>query len=130
MAWAQFDDTGYIYYNEKTLKSFRIDNAHTNLFNYVADDLSLLPKLLEKYVSNKIDMATFTLKAPPCQTDTDSPHKDDALSEIEHLLMAAHPYYYYECTNVIINAIGNYFNNLLAYFSLHLKTLARDCTLY
>lgn len=121
MAWARFDDTGYIYYNEKTSKIFCTDSTHADLFDYVAEDLSLLTKLLEKYVSNKIDTATFTFK--------DFPSTDDTLSEIEQLLMAAHPYYIYESTNVIINAIGNYFNNLLAYSSLHLKTPSRDCTL-
>ena len=121
MACVGFSDTGYDYYNKDNYILFSADNTHNILFDYVASDLSYLPKLLEQYVSGRINTSTFEFRQ----------HHDNVenITRIKEILISAHPYYKYEYKKVIINAIGDYFNKLLLYSICTKKTLSFDCPL-
>ena len=121
MACVGFSDTGYDYYNKDNYILFSADNTHSHLFDYVANDLSCLPKLFDQYVSERLNISTFELTR----------HQDSVenINKMKDILISSHPYYEYEYKKVIINAIGNYFNKLLLYSIYSLKTLSLDCSL-
>jgi len=104
----RFNGNGYDYF-EKALISFRADRTYNLLFNYVDIDLSLLPGMLEQYVSKRMDISTFELK--------DYEYKDGDCKEIRELLASAHLYYKHEFMDVFVNAIGEYLNDLRIYTS-------------
>ena len=110
MALVAFRDSGYDYFDEGNYILFTTDNTHNYLFDYVAKDLSQLSKLLERYVSKRMDIATFDLNNDYQDNDNDS-------TEIKEMLMSLHPYYAHEYREAIIKAIGYYFNDLLVYSS-------------
>lgn len=120
MAYVRFNNEGYDYYeNNKIL--FSADNSHIHLFDYVAKDLSCLPKLFEQYVSLRMDTTNFKLRKQP--------NNADDFNAIKVSLIAAHPYYKHEYEKVILNAIGDYFNQLLTYSICEIHSLTFDCPL-
>lgn len=119
MAYIKFTDKGYDYIENNEIL-FSTDDTHHYLFNYIASDLSDLPKLFEQYVSNKLNVTTFELIE--CEINIDE------LNRIKEILISAHPYYKYAYKKVILNAIGNYFNNLLVYSNCA-QNLSYDYTL-
>ena len=107
MAYVGFDDDGYEYFTEGRYVLFSSDNNHYHLFDYITEDLSGLPKLLEQYVSARMDTTTFEPKE--CKNGNDD------LNEIIEILKSAHPYFEHEYAKEIRNEIGSYFNELLVY---------------
>ncbi len=107
MAYVGFGDNGYEYLDAGKNVLFFSDNTHNYLFDYITKDLSCLPKLFEKYISDRID--TKTLKLNEWQ---DSKVDINAIIEI---LKSIHPYYKYDYKKDLQNKIGNYFNELLVY---------------
>jgi len=104
MAQVRFSNNGYDYFDEM-LVLFSSDKTHNLLLDYVAKDLSMLPGLLEQYVSKKINIDTFEL--------TDYIYSATDIKEIEQTLVSFHPYYEQEFKNVFINAVGNFINHSL-----------------
>ena len=121
MTCVRFSDTGYDYYNKDNYILFSTDNTHSHLLDYVANDLSYLPELLEQYVSERINISTFELRQHQNNVEN--------INRMKEILISAHPYYEYEHKKAIVNAIGNYFNNLLLYSICTQKTLSFDCSL-
>lgn len=121
MAFVGFGDNGFDYFNKNNCILFSSDNTHNYLFDYVANDLSCLPKLLEQYVSKRIDTTTFEL--------VKYKNSDEDIIKIKEILISAHPYYKYEYKKAIVKAIGDYYNKLLIYSVFHKKSLTFDCTL-
>lgn len=111
MAYVGFDDRGYEYFDEGHYLLFSEDNSHELLFHYVVQDLSSLPELFEQYISQRMDTSTFKLR--------DCPGGEASLDQIKRVLMDAHPYYEHEAREVLIRAIGSYFNDLLLYSCYH-----------
>ena len=107
MAYVGFDDRGYGYFDEGHYLLFFEDNSHEILFHYVVQDLSCLPDLFDQYTSQRMDIATFKLH--------DCPGGDVAIDQMKRVLIDAHPYYRHEVREVLIRAIGDYFNELLLY---------------
>ena len=107
MAYVGFDDCGYGYFDEGHYLLFSEDNSHELLFHYVVQDLSCLPDLFDQYISQQMDIATFKLH--------DRPGGDVAVDQMKRVLIDAHPYYRHEVREVLIRAIGDYFNELLLY---------------
>lgn len=121
MALVRFGDNRYDYFNKNNYILFSADDTHNYLFDYVASDLSCLSKLLEQYISKKINITTFELK--------NNSNSIENIYKIKEILVSAHPYYRHEYKKTIIKAIGNYFNELLLYSVYTQNTLCRDCTL-
>lgn len=111
MAYIGFDDRGYEFFDEGHYLLFSEDNSHELLFHYVVQDLSSLPELFEQYISQRMDTSTFKLH--------DCPGGDASIDQMKKVLMEAHPYYEHEGQEVLIRAIGSYFNNLLLYSCYH-----------
>lgn len=111
MAYIGFNDRGYEYFNEGYNLLFSEDNSHELLFHYVVQDLSCLPGLFDQYISRRMDTSTFKLY--------DCPGDDTSIDQIKRVLMDAHPYYRHEVREVLIRAIGSYFNDLLLYSFYH-----------
>lgn len=109
MAFVRFGDDGYDYCDNGYHILFTEDKSHKHLFDYITKDLSELPKLLELYVSQKMDITTFDLQ--------DHQYDDNYSNEIIKILKSAHPYYEHECIKVFLKAIGCYFNHLLIHSS-------------
>lgn len=107
MAYVRFDDNGYRYYDDSNSLLFSSDNSHNFLFDFVDKDLSCLPELFEQYVSKRIDPETFDIKK--------NSNTYDDYNRIKDILKSAHPFYEHEYIRIIIDTIGNYFNNLLIY---------------
>lgn len=107
MAYAGFIDHGYKYFDKGHYLLFSENNTHDLLFNYVAQDISGLTKLFDLYISQRMDISTFKLY--------DYSWNNTAIDQMQKLLIAAHPYYKYEANEVLIRAIGDYFNSLLLY---------------
>lgn len=118
LACVGFGDNGYDYFNKNNCILFSTDNTHDYLFNYIADDMSSLPELLEKYITERINPSTFELK--------NHANNIEDINSIKEILISAHPYYKYEYKKVIINAIGNYLNQLLIYSVYNQKKLISD----
>lgn len=116
MAYVEFNDKGYEYFNEGHHVLFSEKNAHEFLFQYVTEDLSGLPELFKQYISQRIDTSTFTLTG--CSGDNTS------IEQMQDMLIAAHPYYKHEVRRILTDSIGNYFNDLLLYTCIKRKTLA------
>ena len=104
MAQVRFYNDGYDYFDEN-LVLFSADKTHSFLLDYIAKDLSRLPMLLESYVAKKINIVTLEL--------TDYVYTESDIKEMEQIMISLHPFYEYEFKDVFINAIGDYFNNLL-----------------
>ncbi len=100
---------------------FSTDESHYYLFDYIAKDLSSLPELFKQYVSKRLDTTTFEEK--------EDQNKIDELNSIKEILVSAHPYYEYAYKEVILNAIGKYFNELLVYSIFEKNLLSLDRTL-
>lgn len=111
MAYIGFNDRGYEYFNEGYYLLFSEDHSHELLFHYVVQDLSCLPGLFDQYISRRMDTSTFKLY--------DCPGDDTSIDQIKRVLMDAHPYYRHEVREVLIRAIGSYFNDLLLYSFYH-----------
>ena len=111
MGHALFNENSYEYLDENNRILFSTDNTHIHLFDYITKDLSCLPELLERYILQKIDIETFELKKQTNDTSN--------ISRIREILASTHPYYIHEYRKVILNAIGEYFNELLAYSFFH-----------
>lgn len=118
MPYAEFNNDGYKYLDTGHYLLFSADKSHNYLFDYIAKDLSCLPTLLEQYVSKRIDLNTLNLIRKQ--------HQDDELNAIKEILMSAHPYYKHEYENVIIQAIGEYFNALILHLSLNKHYISFD----
>lgn len=114
-----FDDNGYEYFDTDKHVLFSTDNSHDYLFDYITKDLSYLPKLLEEYILQKIDTATFKIK--------NNQNSDETMAQIIETLKPIHPYYEHEYKKVIIKEIGEYFNNLLGYSVLNRNSNALEC---
>lgn len=117
MAYALFNENGYDYIDDSDHSLFIADNTHIDLFEYITKDFSCLPKLLEQYISQRLDITTFELKRKANSTEY--------IDRIEKILKSSHPYNEHECRKVIKNAIGNYFNKLLVYSCYHLESLSK-----
>lgn len=107
MIHVKFDGVRYSCFNNSRYFLFSSSNLHDELFDYIARDISKLTTLLEQYFAKRMDIATFELSSMQ--------HDNEELEEIKAILIQAHPYYKYEYKNVILNAIGEYFNSLLKY---------------
>ena len=118
MAHVGFYDNGYDYFDKNSSILFSADKTHNYLFDYIANDLSSLPELFEKYISKRID--PFTLKSKNHSEDIEE------IKMVKEILMSAHPYYKYEYKKVIIKAIGDYFNKLLIYLVYSQKKIISD----
>jgi len=101
------DDGKYVLFSEDAKRNF--------LLNYVAKDLSPLSGMLEKYVSKGLNISTFEL--------TGYVYDESDYAEIKELLTPIHPYYTHEFRDVLIKAIGDYFNDLRVYASYLNDTL-------
>ena len=115
MAYIGFNDRGYEYFNEGYHLLFSENNSHELLFNYVVQDLSCLSELFDQYISQRMDTTTFKVH--------DDPGDDTSIDQMKEILINAHPYYKYEIREVLIKAIGNYFNKLLLFSCFFLKTI-------
>jgi len=113
MAYALFNENSYKYFGENNCVLFSADNAHIHLFDYITKDLSCLSELLEQYILQRMDIATFELKEQTNSTEY--------ITRIKEILLSVHPYYEHEYRKVILHEIGDYFNNLLAYSYYCLK---------
>lgn len=111
MAYVGFDDCGYEYFDAGRYPLFSDDTSHELLFHYVVQDLSSLPELFDQYISQQMDASTFKLH--------DCSGGDTLIDQMKRVLMDAHPYYRHEVRDVLIRAIGNYFNDLLLYSCYH-----------
>lgn len=111
MAYIGFDDRGYEFFDEGHYLLFSEDNSHELLFHYVVQDLSSLPELFEQYISQRMDTSTFKLR--------DCPGGEASLDQMKRVLMDAHPYYRHEVREVLVRAIGSYFNDFLLYSCYH-----------
>lgn len=107
MAYAGFIDHGYKYFDKGHYLLFSENDTHDLLFNYVAQDISGLTELFDLYISQRMDISTFKLY--------DYSWNNTAIDQMQKVLIAAHPYYKYEANEVLIRAIGDYFNSLLLY---------------
>ena len=120
MAYVRFNNEGYDYYkNNKIL--FSTDNTHIYLFDYVAKNLSCLPELFKQYVSLRMNTTTFELRKRT--------NNADDFNAIKKTLISVHPYYEHEYEKVVLNAIGDYFNELLVYSVYEKKSLEPDSAL-
>ncbi len=118
MAYVGFNDHGYVYFDEGYHLLFSEDNTHEFLFRYVTQDLSYLPEQFGRYIARRMDTSTFALY---------NRSSDDTLIEqMKSVLVAAHPYYKHEANQVLIQAIGDYFNDLLLYSCYHCHTPISD----
>lgn len=115
MAYIGFNDRGYEYFDERHYLLFSENNSHEHLFNYVVQDLSCLSELFDQYISQRMDTTTFELHGDPGD--------DTSIDQMKEILISAHPYYKYEIREILIKAIGNYFNNLLLFSCFHLETI-------
>jgi len=106
LAYVQFYNHGYEYFNEKDDPLFSSDSTHSLLFQYAAEDLSCLPGLLHQYISQKMDLTTFEPK------DTSD---SSGLEQITKTLRSIHPYYEHEYKKTVIKAVGDYFYHLLTH---------------
>lgn len=111
MAYIGFDDRGYEFFDEGHYLLFSEDNSHELLFHYVVQDLSSLPELFNQYISQRMDTSTFKLR--------DCPGSEASLDQMKRVFMDAHPYYRHEVREVLVRAIGSYFNDLLLYSCYH-----------
>lgn len=107
MAYAGFIDHGYKYFDKGHYLLFSENDTHDLLFNYVAQDMSGLTELFDLYISQRMDISTFELY--------DYSGNNSAIDQMQKVLIAAHPYYKHEANEVLIRAIGDYFNSLLLY---------------
>ena len=121
MTYAEFRDNGYNYFDKNNNILFSVDKMHNYLLDYIDANLSCLPKILEQYITQRIDASDFELKKYK--------NNIEKINKIKELLISAHPYYEYEYKRTIIKAIGNYFNELLLYSVFFQKTLPLNCTL-
>lgn len=121
MTHAKFNENGYDYLDKNNDILFSADNMHNYLLDYVDANLSCLPKILEQYITQRIDASDFHEKKYK--------NNIEKINKIKEILISAHPYYKYEYKKTIIKAIGNYFNELLLYSIFFQKTLPFDCTL-
>lgn len=110
MAYVGFSDYGYECFDAGNYLRFSEDNSHKFLFHYVTQDLSRLSLMFAQYISQRMDITTFTLHSCPGEDTTD---------QMKNVLVNAHPYYKHEVKRVLIMAIGDYFNNLLLYSCYH-----------
>lgn len=115
MLYAEFSDTKYECFDRSYDLLFTSGETHDHLFEYAVKDLSSLPILFERYISNKIDTTDISLKKNQGTADD--------LLKIEETLKSLHPYYEWEYKEIIAMEIKNYFNSLLVY--LH-HALSRD----
>lgn len=99
---------------------FAQDSTHNYLFEYIEEDLSVLPKLLDEYIRSKLDIETFAL--------LDGLSGDEYLEQIETILKSAHPYYEHEHRKTCIESVGNLFNKLLLYCCCCTGTLKFETT--
>ena len=118
MVYIGFSDCGYECFNSGHYLLFSENNAHELLFNYVAQDLSCLPDLFEQYVSQRMDTSNFSIL--DCHND------NTAIEKIKGVLITAHPYYKYNIREILIEEIGNYFNDLLLYLRYKLRQTISD----
>jgi hypothetical protein len=105
MASAFFRNNWYEFCDNGNYVLFTANKTHDLLFDYVPKDLSKLSELFERYISKKMDTATFILK--------DFPDNDTDADEIIKILKSLHPYYEFEYESVFIKAVGEYLNSLL-----------------
>lgn len=118
MAYAEFYNDEYMYLSDRKYLLFSADNTHNYLFDYIDADLSRLPCLLERYISDRIDTTTFEI--------TDRYTETAEITDIKEILISAHPYYVHEWKKIIMQAIGEYFNALLLYSGYQTRTLSPD----
>lgn len=111
LGYVGFGDCGYEYFNEENHPLFSENNAHEILFHYVVQDLSCLSELFDQYISQRMDTSTFKLH--------DRPDDNTFIDQMKKVLMDAHLYYKHEVKDVLIRAVGNYFNDLLLYSCYH-----------
>jgi len=78
--------TDYLDKNNNIL--FSANNTHNYLFDYVATDLSCLPKILEQYIAKRINTSTFELRKYK--------NNIEDINKIKKILISTHPYYKYE----------------------------------
>ena len=107
MGYALFNDGVYKYLDRGDYVLFSEDKEHRKIFDYVNADLSSIPDLLLKHCSDRMNLDTFKLRS--------GDKSDNELSQMKAILESAHPYYKHEFDKTIVNAIGEYFNNLLLY---------------
>lgn len=111
MLYVIFNDSAYQCYDDGHCFLFSSDNVHEDMFRYITQDLSHLPKLFSNYISQRMNTSTFMLY--------DYSDNNTSLEQMKNTLIAAHPYYKHEVKEVLIKAIGNYFNSLLLYSVFH-----------
>lgn len=120
MVYIGFSDCGYECFDNGHYLLFSENNAHEFLFSYVTQNLSCLPDLFEQYISQRMDTSNFTIH--DCRDD------NATIEQIKGVLVAAHPYYKYNIREILIEEIGNYFNDLLLYLRYHLRQPIPDCS--
>lgn len=101
----KFTSHGYSYTDVDGTVFYEEDKNHYGLFNFLAVDLTNLPRELESYFSKIIDLKTLKLK--------DYKPTPDDLSKIDNILYGIHPYFEFISSEEINDAIGDYFNALL-----------------
>lgn len=62
MTYAEFRDNGYNYFDKNNNILFSVDKMHNYLLDYIDANLSCLPKILEQYITQRIDASDFELK--------------------------------------------------------------------
>ena len=110
MTFVDIGRSGYRFWDQSRLHSFSVDETHSELLDYITKDLSSLPHLLEKHIAKRMDLCTLE------PTGRDS--RDDEILQIQDILFSAHPYYRHEYKQVIMKAIGDYFNHLLVHLTI------------
>ena len=122
MSFVIFNDSEYDYLEKGRLVLFSSDKEHRLLFDYVSDsaseNLAKLPRLLEEYVSKKMNLCSLELN--------DYEYTDADIAEIEKILSSLHPYYKHECREVFINAVGDYLNDHIIHLAHKENRLDRN----
>lgn len=114
MAFVEFNDSGYEYFDQGYFVLFSENNTHNLLFEYAAKDLSGLPELFSKYVATRLDGELALVG--------DGQGKE-VIEQIIEVLKSAHRYYEHEYRKTILNEIGNYFNELVIFLCYNCRTL-------
>lgn len=106
MSYVRIRKNGYAVFDDGNNHLFSY-KTHTFLLDYAAKDLSLISELLKQHITERMNTTTFEL--------IDNSFNDDHIQKAIAKLKSIHPYYKYKYKEVIIKAIGNYFNRLLLY---------------
>ena len=115
LGYVRFTEKGYNYLDSNGHLLFsEEDNNHELLFDFgVNKNFSSISSLLEKYFNRKIDAddeGSDSLKIKGSSND------ESEIDEIRYIMTSAHPYYEYNCKEIISKAIGNYLNGTLYQF--------------